>query len=885
MSNLYNDIEFFSESDVEQKFVQKLLVLDNPIGLGYSDSDFRTKADIRKLTIDKGNNKKLYYPDYAIIIDGLPAVIIEAKAPGEDLSEAIRQARLYATEINAAYPRNINPCEKIVVTDGKVTIAGFWDVDTPYVTIETDKFETVNSDFCKLIDFASKKTVVSRSKEILGKIKSTARYFKPVHMLGGKSVINETVGENSFGANVSIEYKYLFNPNSSEDRKAIVNNAYVNSKRKQSHVAPIDKIIRAAIPDHIVNARKIEDTKHPKEIINQLIDSKNISNEICLLIGSVGSGKSTFTDHLRVISLPEQVRNSTEWINLNLNQAPLSRELIYKWIINESIQEIRNNHKNIDFDHIDTIRKIYTRELCALEKGKASLYPKGSEKHTDIIFSEIDRLQKDEIATLNGLIQYLYTLNSKLLVIVLDNCDKRNRDDQLLMFDVATWLKKSFMCMIFLPIRDTTYDQYRNAPPLDTVIKDLVFRIDPPLLEKVIYARLHYALREIGQQNSTFYYYTPNNIKVECSRDEVAKYLKSIVTSLFQDTLFKRIITGIAGRNIRKGLEIILDFCKSGHIGEDELLKVRQTEGDHSLPHHLIAKILLKGKRKYYSDGESHIKNLFSSDNEDTLPDPFVRISILEWLNKRFREYGPNRSKGYHRVVELLKYLQSYGHSSDRVLLELSNLVEAGCVNSESQSNDLSLEDLVSIAPSGFIHLELLKNINYLSAASEDTFFRENQVAKKIADNLIGNGSFKQDSRQTAISNSNLLMDYMDSYYKNYFIGSAKILSDENLINLIGISDISAYVKKVAENDNSYANVQKLECMYPVGSQHNAQIVSIQQYGFFVEFGLNGSGLIHKSNVKCIDISDAYEVGDWVVVEIQKYNTKRKKFDIKLIYA
>lgn len=885
MSNIYKDIELLSESDVEQKFVYKFLTIDEPIGLGYSDSDFRTKVDIRKLTIDKGNKKKLYYPDYAIIIDGLPSVIIEAKTPDEDVIEAIRQARLYATEINASYPRNINPCEKIIVTDGKIIVAGFWDEDTPYVTVAFDKLDTINTEFAKLIQFASKKTVISRSKEILEKIKSSARYFKPIHMLGGKSVINETVGENSFGANVSIEYKYLFNPSSSEDREAIVHNAYVTSKRKLSHVAPIDRLIRAAIPDHIINARKVEDTENPTEIISQLNNFQRVKNEIFLLIGSVGSGKSTFTDYLRVIALPEPIRASTEWVNINLNKAPLSRDLIYKWIIKEVIQEIKENNKGIDFDHIDTLKKIYSRELSKVERGKAALYPKDSEKYIDIIFSEIDKLQDDETATLDGLINLLYTINDKLLIVVLDNCDKRNRDDQLLMFEVSSWLKDTFTCMVFLPLRDTTYDLYRDEPPLDTVIKDLVFRIDPPLLERVIYNRLNYALREISHQKNRFNYYLPNNMKVDCSREDVAKYLRSIVASLFQDSLFKRIITGIAGRNIRKGLEIILDFCKSGHIGEDEILKVRQSEGEHRLSQHLVAKILLKGKRKYYSDEESHIKNLFSSDGEDSLPDPFVRISILEWLKSRFRVYGPNKTKGYHSVGELLKYMQSSGHSSERILLELSALVKAGCVNSESQTYDVNLDDLVSIAPSGFIHIELLNNINYLSAISEDTFFRENQVAKSIANNLIGNGSFKPESRQTAINNSYLLINYMNSYYQNYFVGSAQILSDENIEKLIDISSILKYVNQVAENDTRYSNLQKLEHVYPTGSQVDAQIVSIQKYGFFVEFGLNSTGLIHKSSLNSISMLEDYEMGDWVTVEIIKFNNDHNKFDLKLINA
>jgi type I site-specific restriction endonuclease len=101
-----------SESDVEQKFIVSLLLQAAPDGLGYSDVDYRTKVDIRKLAIDKGNSKKLYYPDYAIVCDGLPLLIIEAKTPGQDLREAMREARLYAAEINASYPKGINPCER-----------------------------------------------------------------------------------------------------------------------------------------------------------------------------------------------------------------------------------------------------------------------------------------------------------------------------------------------------------------------------------------------------------------------------------------------------------------------------------------------------------------------------------------------------------------------------------------------------------------------------------------------------------------------------------------------------------------------------------------------------------------------------------------------------
>ena len=391
MTSFYSDLELINESDVEQKFVYKFLTNPPPYGLGYMDSDFRTKTDIKKLTIDKGNKKKLYYPDYAIIIDGLPCVIIEVKSPGEDIAEAVREARLYATEINSTYKNKLNPCSRIIATDGIHISACHWDEDCPHINLPVKDIDSLNGEFDKLIRFASKEEIRNLSNEYLKAIRNNATYLKPVFMLGGKAVINETVGVNSFGTNASFEYKYLFNPDNYNDREAIVRNAYVMSKRKQSHVSPIDKIIRAAIPQNLLDAKIIADTANPIEIIGKINNTAGVRNEICLLIGSVGSGKSTFTDYLRIIALPESVRKTTDWISINLNKAPVSKDLIYKWVIDKIIETIKFKHSKIDFDHIDTLNDIFKEGLDRLKKGRATLFKDDKIKYNEILYSELVR--------------------------------------------------------------------------------------------------------------------------------------------------------------------------------------------------------------------------------------------------------------------------------------------------------------------------------------------------------------------------------------------------------------------------------------------------------------------------------------------------------------
>src|SRR5439155_18001461 len=100
-----------------QKLIWPLLTCPHPEGLGYAPAEIYTKTNIRFLRIDKGKAEKVYRPDYLILMAGFPLVVIEAKHPSEGLEEALREARLYAAELNALHPTQINPCFRLVVSN------------------------------------------------------------------------------------------------------------------------------------------------------------------------------------------------------------------------------------------------------------------------------------------------------------------------------------------------------------------------------------------------------------------------------------------------------------------------------------------------------------------------------------------------------------------------------------------------------------------------------------------------------------------------------------------------------------------------------------------------------------------------------------------------
>ncbi len=139
-----------TESDVEQKFIYPLLAGAFPLGCGFGASEIFTKDNLRHFDIDKGRTSKIYRPDYILVLNGLPVAAIEAKKPDEDVYEGLREARLYATEINAIYPSNINPCIRVFACNGKRLVSTPWDQKIPDVDMPFEETIATNSNSISL---------------------------------------------------------------------------------------------------------------------------------------------------------------------------------------------------------------------------------------------------------------------------------------------------------------------------------------------------------------------------------------------------------------------------------------------------------------------------------------------------------------------------------------------------------------------------------------------------------------------------------------------------------------------------------------------------------------------------------------------------------------
>lgn len=880
MKNLYCDFEdLTNESDVEQKFIYKFLTSVKPIGLGYNDSDIKTKSTLQAYCINKGKQQKYFVPDYLVVLNGLSPLVVEAKKPEEDLNEAYAEARLYANEINAKFPHNTNLCNKIICSNGNETWVGYSDNKDPIIKLKFLDFASENKQFNDFLNFCSKEKIKHETDQYYIKIRGKAQYKSPISELG--KVQNEELEENSYGRNLVFDYHHIFDPDTEEDRKLIVENAYIKSPKREQHIEPIYKELKKLSSPSFINSILIG-TDNSVEIVqklNETISNKErITNSLMLLIGNAGCGKSTFIRYFKEVILSKQYPDTScffDWVFLNMNDAPINETEIYDWLKSNVIKNIKKCHSDINFDDFSTIEKIFKKTITNFENGIGSLLKDNTSKYNEEKYNILKTQLEDKNIYLENLIKYVADYHKKRPIIVLDNSDKRTETEQLLMFQVAQWLRSTFKCIVFLPLRDVTYDKYKKQPPIDTVVKDLIFRIDPADLLKVLQARFEYICRLSDTQNDEYIF--ENGIRVPIKKGEQIIYFKAILNMIRNNRWAKTIFYNLSNGNIREAIQLFEDFCKSGHILAEDIFAIKALDGNYNFPSFKLLNALIRKNRKYFNEEFSNFTNLFYSDNNDDLPDPFIRIDILLWLKDKRKDIGPAGVKGFHRISNLINDLQTMGHVSEIAYREIKALTARGLILSES--NNINYNTLIRISSSGVLHLNLLSNISYLAACSENILYKNNEVMTEIAKRLTNNNYL---DKLSLYQNVNAMYNYLVDYRIN-FLSTSNILMNENCqSNIYDLNNINiALERTLKDNDKlsdlikiqeKYKNNQEILCIV-INKNNNSLLCHINEDDVRGFLAINED----KYNFSISDYESINE-GDYLICKILEYNPEHNSF-------
>ncbi|WP_404356229.1 type I restriction endonuclease [Methylotuvimicrobium sp. KM1] len=753
-----NKEEYSTESDVEQKFILPFFTKI----LGYGNEEIKTKDYLAPTTIDKGAGKKVgYYPDYVVYIGGIPVIVIEAKDKSVNSLEGYREARLYATELNKKYPEGINPIKYILATNGDRLQYGFWDSEIGVNDLDISELCPGAKALDNIELTIGRRVLFDWAKEIRAKIFPEGA-IRPLSLIGGPSRQSESIQSNTFASDLAPLLRRYFDPDVTATSQEIIERAYCSSTEVTQYNATLESLLKDRVPKQSDITKITTSKKHASELDGALkgayCERRNNPDPFILLLGGVGSGKTTFVQRYFNHLIEKEIRDNIIYVVVNFNNASDSLDDVEKWVCQEIIDRLVDVYGE-EFLSSENLDRYFAPDIRLLKRGPLSRLEEADKlEFAKIISTKLIEWFDDPIKLCSGIMRFYSGDKDIPVVVVFDNVDRRDREQQLKIFQTVQWFRNKNKCFSILSLRDETYDAFRNQPPLDAFLKPFAFRISSPRFINVVKKRLELVIEYLTEQSDkNLEYELPNGITIHYPATKLGKYLFSIYRSIFDPSRKVSVmLEALSGKNIRRALEIFTEILISGYISENLIFGITEGNGK-GIPEWLIIRVLMRTNYRYYSRNHGYIYNIFSTPGSSSTANNFLVPEILEYLARNRKNTSSYSIEGYMYVQDILEYMSGMGYVKEDVMWALEELLVSNLISADHQRNKGIREiDYIKITASGYYHIRLISSRSeYLSNVPFDTYIYNYDIAKKISQN-------REDSRNQAILRTELMREYLE---------------------------------------------------------------------------------------------------------------------------
>jgi hypothetical protein len=309
---------------------------------------------------------------------------------------------------------------------------------------------------------------------------------------------------------------------------------------------------------------------------------------------------------------------------------------------------------------------------------------------------------------------------------------------------------------IILQMRDETYERFKDRPPLDTFRSGVIFHISPPRFLDVVKRRLELSLEYLAKNtDKRLEYKLSNGVTIVYPNSRLGEFIKGIYLELFERrTNISRVLQGIAGRDVRRALEMFVSIINSGHLSEEAITSNARGGGEIAITEYVVLRILMRTEYRFFSNRSGFISNIFDFDEDWEQPNNFLLSDILFWLSDNRKKNGEIGLEGYFSVQHIADILQLRGYVEQDVVAACSMLVQRHLIEADHMNSvSATLDDCVKVTASGYIHLRILcERLEYLYGVLTVTPISDSVAASKIADtiNVEGQSNFVVSSSRKA---------------------------------------------------------------------------------------------------------------------------------------
>jgi len=482
-----------------------------------------------------------------------------------------------------------------------------------------------------------------------------------------------------------------------------------------------------------------------------------------LILGAVGSGKTTFLQYTRKVSAASQIDNKVLWLYVDFkkttqNQNP--REFLY-----EELRSLVEADREFELgDWTKSIMPAYAQTISNLQRGPLFLLKKSNKAEFDKEITATIMKDREEIVPyVEKIIKHAVSTRPGFLVI--DNVDQIDNDErQNEIFSEAQAAAQRMGTNIIMSLRESTFLRHRSSPVFDAFQFDSLY-IDPPSVLPVLSRRFSYARQVLAGQKADLTLESGIHLKVS----DISVFFNIVAQSvLASDAGF--MIEMLSGGDIRRGLSLVREFLSSGHTTADRALSAYLRDGKYKFPPHEIFKGAVLGKRTVYREEESSLLNLYDSKlGSESLQ--LIRFHIIS----RLVELAADASFEGVAVSEIIDQLHVVGVPSGLVETCLKTLLDSRTIRT---SDGLSLSSQSKIIPNrlaGYLVHELGNSFNYFEMCLVDSYIFQKDFWGKISEltSQIENASDEIIGVRLRIDRARQYMKYL-SYIEERWVVECK---------------------------------------------------------------------------------------------------------------
>jgi len=528
--------------------------------------------------------------------------------------------------------------------------------------------------------------------------------------------------------------KDIFDDITGKDQLDILQSCYVHYKSLKIAADDIGATITDTIPMFLKKEGAeplLQNTDSAGAFGEMVAKSRHeYTGELCLLLGGIGSGKTTFLKRYQLTVGKAILDKYSLWFHIDCLPAPVDSAHLEPFIWQTILEQLRERYADYGLERRRNLRRAYKKDIEVLEESALRPYKHGEQQYEEKLAEYLGKWQAEITNYVPRLLKTCEQRQDQKIVIFIDNVDQLSPDSQARTFLLSQRVTRSVGSLTIVAMREESY-YAASIQKSFTAYTNRKFHIASPRFLDVVQHRIEYAqgLLKNKIENPSF-----NYVEQELQN---AKDIYDLLT-IVKESLFSanrnivRFIEAICFGNMRSALEMFIAFLTSGATDVDKMLNIYRRDGTYYVGFHEFVKSVMLAARKYYKEEQSPILNIFDCGAYKN-SSHFTALRILNML-LLYRAQSSKEGQGYIEINRLLSSFEDIFDNTEDFIITLNRLLQKQLVevNTRSTESVIGASHVRATSAGWYYSRYLVRSFCYLDLVLQDTPFNSSQVAEDL---------------------------------------------------------------------------------------------------------------------------------------------------------